>query len=485
MERGSPGPVIDRSVRAPVNPPENQQSPALLWMRLQTVLVTLVGAPRIAALSFAVVTGAVLIAYRLPVAPMPILAGVAIVLAVVVAELRPVRVGRESQHQNFTLIEGPVVLVLALFPGAYGVIAVAIGIAIAQLRRRIVPFKLVFNVALFAFATAVGAWCAGQVVGVAGVVTGIAAFTLVNELLMRVVLWVATGRRFGYAYQEGDVVRLLHVAATTCVALIAVNTWQNAPELLPAFLGPVVLLQWSQEQSNRRREQSAIAQSLAQQATSLYGRSSQESAVLILRSARELLTCAEAEIVLLGVDGAMSLRDGGSTGKSPTSRLTPDELLEGWKGIVFESVQATSGDRWAGVVIGGATPVALLGVWRSGDQDVFRDIDRALLQQLADDVQTWLVPDAGMSDAVGTARIRAAELGGSYDKVADALGNIVQVRSALLADAALAEIAQPMAEELRLAADGIAEFLSELIAIPEQGADEDVVHTGRWIANSA
>ena len=408
-----------------------------------------------------------------------------LVVAVVVAELRPVTVGRRTQHQNFTLIEGPVVVAIALNPGVWVVLGVAVGLLVAQTWRRIVPYKMMFNLALFSAATALASACAVTVSGSAGVVLGITVFTVFNELLMRVVLWLATGMRFGYVWQESDLVRLLHVAAATSVGLIAATTWEHDPALLPAFLGPLVLVQWSQEQANRRQAQGNIARALAQQATSLYGRSSRESALLILRSARELLTCAEAEIVLLGPDGALSLRDGGQPGRPDELRLDAHDLLEGWTGEVLESVRAASRDRWAGVVIGRSEPVALLAVWRHDDQDVFREMDRALLQQLADDVRHWLVTDADMSDAVSTARMRAAELGGSYERVADALGGIVRVRQQLLAlPLALGDdTGARLGEELALAADAVAEFVAELVAIPEQPAAQlDVVHTGRWSA---
>ncbi len=422
---------------------------------------------------------------RLPAGDLAPMWWLLLVAAVVVAELRPVTVGRRTQHQNFTLIEGPVVVAIAVNPGLWVVLGVVMGLLVAQTWRRIVPYKMAFNLALFSAATALASACAAAVSGSAGVVLGIAVFTVFNELLMRVVLWLATGMRFGYVWQESDLVRLLHVAAATSVGLIAATTWEHDPALLPAFLGPLVLVQWSQEQANRRQAQGSIARALAQQATSLYGRSSRESALLILRSARELLTCAEAEIVLLGPEGALSLRDGGQPGRPDELRLEAHDLIQGWPGEVLEQVRAVSHDRWAGVVIGRDEPVALLSVWRDDDQDVFREMDRALLQQLADDVRHWLVTDADMSDAVSAARMRAAELGGSYERVADALGGIVRVRQQLLAlplplgDDSGARLG----EELALAADAVAEFVAELVAIPEQGAVQlDVVHTGRWSA---
>ncbi len=430
-------------------------------------------------------TAAVLITALLPAGETPLVAWLLLVAAVVVAELRPVTVGRRTQHQNFTLIEGPVVVAIALSPGSLVVLAVAMGIVLAQLHRRIVLYKLAYNLAQFSTATACAALCATVVPGSGGVVLGIAVFTFLNELLIRLVLWIATGARFGYVWQEGDVVRLLHVAAATSVGLLAATTWQHDPYLLPAFLGPIALVQWSQEQTNRRQVQGSIAQALAQQATSLYGRSSHESALLILRSARELVTCAEAEIILLGPDGALSMRDGGNRSQPDERRLDPQDLLQGWSGEVLDGVRAVSHERWAGVVIGRTEPIALLGVWRGADQDVFREMDCHLLQQLADDVRHWLAADTGVSGAVDSARLRAAEVGGSYEQVADALGCIVRVRQALLSGPVLGEEeALRLAEELRLAADEVAEFVSDLVSVPEQATGEDVVHTGRWTARA-
>lgn len=443
---------------------------------------------RVLALTLGLSLAAVVLSVALPTDRVPLAGWLVLVVGVVVAELRPVTVVRRTQHQNFTLIEGPVVVALALAPGAVTVLGVAAGIALAQMYRRIVPFKLAFNVALFAFATSAAAVCAVIVPGAPGVLLGIVVFTTVNEVLMRVVLWLATGSRFGYAWQEGDSVRLLHVAAAISVGLLATATWEHDPHLLPAFLGPIALVQWSQEQANRRRAQGSIASALAQQAASLFGRSSRESALLILRSARELLTCDEAEIVLLGPDGAVVLRDGLDRPRSAEEeRLEPQQLLEGWTGKVLEHVQVVVQDRWAGVVIGSTEPLALLAVWRGPDQDVFREMDRALLQQLADDVRLWLTVDVEMSDLVGAARMRAAELGGRYEEVAQALGGIVRVRQALLAGVARETGAeQRLGEELHVAAEAIAVFVSDLLSVPEQvRPDDDVVHTGRWFEQAA
>lgn len=438
---------------------------------------------RVTALTLGLVAIGVALAAALPAGQLHPLAWLLLAGGVIVAELRPVTVGRGTQHQNFTLIEGPVVMALALQPGLHMVLAIALGIALAQAYRRIVPYKLVFNVSLFTVASASGAVCAHLLPGLEGVLVGILVFTAVNELCMRLILWLATGSRFGYAWQRADLVRLLHVAAVISVGLLAAATWASDPHLLPAFLGPIALLQWSQEQANRKRAQGSIARALADQATTLYGRSSMESALLILRSARELLTCARAEIVLLGPEGALLLRDAeGSRPDDNAKRIDPATLLDGWSGTVLETVTAVTQDRWAGVVIGKTEPTALLAVWRGDDQDVFRDIDRQLLQQLADDVQRWFVADPDTSDIVASARLRAAEMGGRYEQVATALGDVVRVHQGLLAGtAADPEAGLRLAHDLHLAAETMAGFVSDLLALPEQPqGGGDVVQTGSW-----
>ena len=417
-----------------------------------------------------------------------LLAALALMVGVALTELRPVHVARRGQRQSFTLTEGPLVFALALSPGRFVVVAVAAGLLIAQVVRRVPPLKLVYNVTQYTLAAAVAVLCATYVPGVGGVVIGIALFSLLNDFLIRLVIRIVTGQPQGHVLQGAGSAWFLHIGAVTSVALIAADTAQHSPGLLPAFLVPALLIQLSQEQANRRQARGVIAGALAQQAATLYGRASQESASLILRSARELLITSEVEIVLLSSDGATSLRDTGAGHEHLCGRVSPEDLLTGWRGRVLELTQATVDGRWAGVVIGRETPHALLSVRRDAEAEPFCDSDRDLLQALADNVEDWLDVEAGDDDAVQVARRRAAELGGGYAQVAEALGTVHRVGKIMLGDGASPTSHRDsyLAEELRTAAAALADFVSDLIApAPAPAAAVETVHTGQWSGRAA
>lgn len=408
----------------------------------------------------------------------------ALLLGVLLTELRPVSLARRGHRQTFTLVEGPLVAALAVAPGRYAVLAVAGGLGLAQLLRSVAPYKALFNVSQYALATAAAVWCAQSTPGVAGVVLGIAVFALVNDGAMRLVLRMATGQARPRGPAGARREWLLHLAAVTSVALIAAQTLQHAPSLLPAFLVPALLLQRSQEQASRRRARGSVTTALAEQAASLYGRSSSESAALVLRSARELLAARGAEIVLLADSGATSLTDPGRGRELVRGTVPPADLLTGWRGRVLEAVHATAYGTSAGVVIGRRVPHALLQVTRGKEQERFGHSDLLLLQELADNVEAWLDVDAARDDAVAATRRRAVEVGGVYSVAAEALGVLDRVRYQLTTQSSPASL--DLADELRIAEESLAVFVSELITLPVQRETEvDTVQTGPWVSGRA
>jgi len=448
-----------------------------------SVLGRVVGPGRIPLLTLLTALAAAALSSQIDASPGNALGALGLMVGVTLTELRPVHVARRGQRQSFTLTEGPLVAALALAPGRYIVLAIAAGLILTQAVRRVTPYKALFNLAQYCLAAAAAALCAQEAPGVGGVILGIFVFALVSDAAVRLALRVATGSPQGHPFQGSGSAWLLHIAAATSVALIAADTLQHDPYLLPAFVLPGLLIQWSQEQANRRHARGTVATALAQQATTLYGRSSHESAALILRSARDLMTAHNVEIVLLGGSGPTWMRDTGRGTALEEGRLGSGALLTEWRGQVLEHVRAIAEGHWAGVVIGREAPYALLSVNRSVDQEPFRDSDLALLQELADNVEGWLDVEA-VDDAVHDTRRRAAEVGGGYMQVAHALGALSRVRAQLESQTVVPAAGRDsyLAEELRMAEEGLAAFVSDLISPPRQRADNeaDTVHTGRW-----
>ena len=405
--------------------------------------------------------------------------------AVAITELRPVHVGRDGQRQSFTLTEGPVVAALAMWPGRYIVVGVALGVLLAQSRRRMPVYKMSFNVAQFGLAAAVAIRCTGLVGGQVGVVLALVLFAVVNEGLVRLVLRVATGRPASPLHGPG-VVWLLHVSAATSIGLLAAHVLGNEPGLLPAFAAPVLLIVWSQEQSGRRRARTAVQRVLANQATALYGRSSEETGALLTRTAREVLAAGKVELVLLG--GGRLLRTTDDHGQIERGQMAPHLLAEGWPAEVLAASGSTSHDAWAGVVIGtGESPRALLSVWRDEGQEPFHAPDLAVLDTLAESAATWLDQLPAAADRTIDLRRTVAGLGPEGAHVAEALSAIRTVRQRLESVSSMASAAPvraSLASDLRDAEESIAAFVASLVTPTQRtetaSAETEMVVTGRW-----
>lgn len=403
----------------------------------------------------------------------------AVLAAVVtVAELRPVHVARNGQRHSFTLTEGPLVAALALAPGRWIVVAIAAGVLLAQVLRRLPHYKVAFNVAQFGLATGVATVTAQTVGGSLGVALGVAAFTLVNDSVVRVVIALTTGRAAGRPLQDTGLGWLLHVAAVSSIALLGAHVFLSDAGSLPAFIAPALLVLWSQEQSNKRRARSTVVQALAAQAGALYGRSSEESALLLARTAREVLAAARTELVLLGDDSIVVLTTD-ATGVH-RSRLSHAELITGWRGRVFESATATASGGWAGAVVGREVPRALLGIWREEGQEEFRSADVDLLQTLSDTVGEWLSITEQEGTSLLDLRRRVADLGDDAKGMADALGMLAAIRAGLDTAEVAPSRAASLAADLRDVENRIASFASALMAEARCDSTDGIVATGQW-----
>ena len=411
---------------------------------------------------------------------------VALALAVAITELRPVHVGRDGQRQSLTLIEGPVAAALAMGTGRFLVVGVALGVLLAQSRRRMPIYKLAFNVAQYGAAAAAADRCAVALGGQRGVIVGLVAFAVINEALVRLVLRVATGRRAEPGLHGAGLVWLLHVSAATSIGLLAAHVLGSEPELLPAFAAPVLLIVWSQEQSGRRRARTAVQRVLADQATALYGRSSEETGALLTRTAREVLAAGKVELVLLG--GGRLLRTVDDHGDLERGQLPPHELADGWYAEVLSATGCAVRGVWAGIVVGsGTNPRALLSVWRDEDQEPFHAPNLALLETLAETAAQWLDQQPAQADRSIDLRRTVAGLGPEGAHVAEALSAIRAVRQRLESVSSMATaptVRAGLADDLRDAEESIAAFVGSLVT-PGQRTPSDVpsaelVVTGRW-----
>lgn len=410
-------------------------------------------------------------------APLPWAVLALVAGAVVLAELRPVHIGRGSQRHAFTVTEGPLAAAVAMQPSVDVVGALMVGMLVAQLVRRMPWWKTSFTVAQMGVASAVAALTVEHVGGLHGTVLGVLLFTLISDRLVRIAISLTTRQPVGRPLQDASLGWLLYMLTVGSVGYLAAQVSVLEPSTLLAFVAPALLATWLQDQSNKRRAMSNVVSALAAQATSFYGRNSEESALLVMRTAREVLGAARAELVLLGEESVVTITE--DIDGVRRWRLPHAELVTGWRGRVFETTAAQAHGDWAGTVIGRDVPHALLGIWRDVDQGPFRASDVALLQTMADSVGEWLSTEEGEASPVDAMRRRLLDLGGDLQDVADALATLALVRERLAAEGATAPANADLATDLRDVEERVVGFLGALM-VEQRTPSDQLVATGRW-----
>src|SRR5438874_7122441 len=114
-------------------------------------------------------------------------------LVVAITEVAVVHLSAGRQRWTFSLTEGAIGAAYVYAPGAWTVLAVAAGLVVAQTVRRQERLKVEFNVCQFVAGTALGVFLAHLVGGgVVGAISGMAAFWLVNMLLVAWAMSIVT-----------------------------------------------------------------------------------------------------------------------------------------------------------------------------------------------------------------------------------------------------------------------------------------------------
>lgn len=413
-----------------------------------------------------------------------------LVVCVLVAELRPVHLGWRGERQTFTLTEGPLVVALVLVPGQEVVLAVALAVLLTQAARRLPAYKALFNVAQLSAAAALAVWVVGLHSSPVMVVLAAYAFAAVNETLVHLVLWAATGQAPAASLRDRLGARVLHLAAVASAALLLGYVAGHDPLLIAAFVGPATLLLRDQERRRWHQSRNAVVHELASQAASLYRRSSDETLLLVLRTARQVLAADDAELLLVDGEQLVHVSD---RGRGLVRRPRASSVLaSGWAGRVLASADPVTGrsdDRsWAGASVGRERPLALLRVWRDGAQEPFRSADLQLLATLAETVTDWVDRRAVAGEEVDvtdlhTLRRRATDLGRLGEGVIDALDALSAVRQRLSSPAPIRRT--DIVEDVRSAERRVSDLLIDLLDTPARSGREEAPHvlTGRWSAS--
>ena len=167
------------------------------------------------------------------------------VLAVVVgaAEVAVVHLSFGRQRWTFSLTEAAIAVAFVHSPRAWTVLAVTAGVLVAQLIRRQDPLKVLFNVAQFAAATALGAGFAALVgAGVPGAIGGMGVFWFVNNLLIASAMSMMTDQKLRSLLWASAPLASIHSVGTSGIGILAAWLAANAPLGLLALVIPLLLL---------------------------------------------------------------------------------------------------------------------------------------------------------------------------------------------------------------------------------------------------
>ncbi len=408
---------------------------------------------------------------------------------VALSEIAVVHLQFGRQRWTFSLTEGALGAAWAVGTGAWSVVAVALGIAIAQVARRQPSLKLQFNVATFAVASALGSLVAGRTGGGApGAVAGMVVFFLLNHGLVGVAVSLTTERRLVPLLVSSAPLSAVHTAGNSSIGLLAAYLAVTAPIGLLGLAVPLALLWSSYDQQTRRSQEVRLYAELARGQERATARSSDASAQVIVTAAARLFGGADVELVLLAADGPV--RYAGDESDPPQRlRVESDVFDEPWvlRALGSRGVRTGSegGRPWCSAVLGDAeSPHAVLIARRPAGSAGFGRREARLAEVLVGQAQAWL------SVADLSARHRSArhqvDVAGEAAKALGDLGAATAPALMVLQESAdrLARLAQSdggvdsIVEELHLVERAVASLLGAIAL----AAEPDLVHAGALAA---
>lgn len=315
-------------------------------------------------------------------------------LVVTVAQVAvvPLQLGR--QRWPFSLTEAALGAALVASTGAWSVVSVAVGVAVAQrLRGQRVEGNV--EVAQFAVAVALAQAVAGMVGGdVLGACAGLAVFWVVKHVLVGVAGSLASGGRLRPLLLSTAPLSAVHTAGSCSVGLLAAFLAREAPLGLLGLVVPLALLWSSYDQQTRGAAEARLYAELAQGQERATGHSSQASASVVVTAAARLLAGADVELVLLTADGPVRYRGdeaGAAQGRPvPPAAFDPPWALRalGQAGVVSGTDEAGS---WLSALIGTPdAPTAVLRARRAAGTGGFGRHETRLVDVLVGQAEAWL-----------------------------------------------------------------------------------------------
>lgn len=375
-------------------------------------------------------------------------------LAVAASQLAAVHLQRGGHRWTFSLTESALAAALVLGPGAWTVLAVGAGVALAQTVRHQPRHKREYDVAQLVVATALAQALAGSLDGgllAAG--AGMAVFWLVNDVLVALAVSLTSSRPFHSLVVSGAPRSALRTAGSCSIGLLAGYLVLEAPVGLLGLLVPLALL-WSSygQQSSRSAEVRLFAE-LARGQERESERSFDSSAQVVVTAAARLLGGADVELVLLAADGPVCYA-GDETGVLERRRVGSAIFDEPWVmkalGERGPSVGREASRPYVSAVLGRSdSPRAVLRARRTAGATAFDRNELRLTEVLIAQAESWLsvAEPADRSQEAAPALMllsesarrlaHLAESTGAVDDIVDELHLVEQAVACLLGATAL------------------------------------------------
>jgi hypothetical protein len=337
-------------------------------------------------------------------------------LAVVVAvtEVAVVHLSAGRQRWTFSLTEGAIGAAYVYAPGAWAVVAVTGGLLVAQLVRRQERLKVEFNVCQFAAGTALGAYLAHLIGGgVTGAISGMAAFWLVNMVLVAWAMSIVLRQKIWSLLVGSAPLAAVHSAGTSSLGILGAWLAQRAPLGLVALVVPLLLLWLSYDEQTARAAEARLFAELARLQEQASGRSIDVSAQVVLTAAARLFGGADVEMVLMAADGPVHYV--GDEHGVARQRVAPDVLDAGWVIRALGAATITTGTEQgraycSAVLGGGEAPLAVLIARRPLGSPGFGRREVMLAEVLAQQAESWLsVAELVKSRDEAVAQVEAVE----------------------------------------------------------------------------
>jgi hypothetical protein len=339
----------------------------------------------------------------------------ALALSLALTERTAVRIAMGRQAAAFTLNDAVLAVAFVLAPGAWIAIAAPLGYLVVHLGRR--PWaKMSFNMALEFFAVSAGVVVVQSVGGgIAGAVAGVAAFALLNHLVVAVPISATSGAKYVDVLLAMGPLAVLNSGGNLSVGVLAGWLWVAQPLALLGLIVPIGSLWWSYKQQTRRASEAQLFAELARGQEEQVGGSVDASAQVIATAAARLFGAARVEMLLMHPTGVLAY-EGDERGVRTRSRVDAQALDEPWalralaaRGVLIGS----DGDQpYCSAVLGDPEqPLALLIAYRPSRSAAFGRADVQLAGVLVAQAESWLsVADlsARRDEAIGRAEAYGA-----------------------------------------------------------------------------